>query len=292
MRRRTKIQIAPKHIFIAGIIFCIVLIGVSFRYGDEMQPVKTAVGAVITPMERGINFIGTFISEKTEIFVNQNKLIKENKQLKEQVNVLTYDNKLLLQDKNELSRLRKLFALDQKYLNYPKVAAKVISKDPSNWYSVFEIDKGTRDGFAKNMNVLAGNGLVGIITEAHYNYSVVRSIIDDKSNVFGMFLNTSDTCMVKGDLKSMENGKIPVQLIDKDAKISNGDEVVTAHVSPNYQQGILIGYINDIKLDSSHMTKSGYLTPAVDFSRLEEVLVITQLKEPLLDKAPSKTTKK
>jgi rod shape-determining protein MreC len=291
MRRRTKFKITPKHILIAGIIFCVVLMGVSFRYADKMKPFKTAAGVIVTPMERGINVIGTFISNKTDVFVSLNKLLDENAELKEQVNILAYENKLLLQNKNELNRLRKLYELDQKYLDYPKVAARVISKDANNWYSIFKIDKGTRDGFAKHMNVMSGNGLVGIITEAHYNYSVVRSIIDDKSNVFGMFLDTSDDCVVKGDLKVMESGKIRVELIDKDSKISDGDEVVTANVSPNYHQGILIGYVSDIKLDSSHMTKSGYLTPAVDFDRLDEVLVITELKEPLIDKDPSKAKK-
>ena len=66
------------------------------------------------------------------------------------------------------------------------------------------------------MNVLAGSGLVGIITECYYNHSVVRAIIDDKSAVQGMFLKTSDTCFVQGDLKLMEKGKIRVNFISKD----------------------------------------------------------------------------
>ena len=128
---------------------------------------------------------------------------------------MTYQNKLLLQDKYELDGLRELFELDKKYIDYPKVAARVISKDSNNWYSVFTIDKGTKDGLEKNMNVIAGNGLVGIIVEANYNNSIVRSIIDDKSFVTGMFLKTSDICYVKGDLELMDENKIRVELIDR-----------------------------------------------------------------------------
>lgn len=283
MRRRTKIHINPKHVLIVFIILCISLIIISFRYTDKLTPVRAAVGSVITPMQRGINSVGTLITDQIDRFKSMNDLLEENANLTEQVNVLSYENKLLMQDKYELNGLRDLYKLDQKYLDYPKVAARVISKDPNNWYNVFTIDKGRKDGLAKNMNVLAGNGLVGIITEAHYNYSIVRSIIDDNSSVSGMFLKTSDICIIHGDLQLMDEGKIRVELISKDADIYEGYEVVTSHVSPNFLQGILIGYVSDIKLDASNMTKTAYLTPVVDFDSLEEVLIITELKEPLIE---------
>lgn len=271
----------------AFIILCIGLIFFSYRYGGKLAPVRNAVGTVITPMQKGINTVGSFVSDKLDTFKSMNDLLAENERLQKQVNILSYENKLLMQDKYELDELRRLYELDQKYLDYPKVSARVISKDPGNWYSVFTIDKGTRDGLAEGMNVLAGNGLAGIITEAYYNYSKVRSIIDDKSNVSGMFLKTSDTCIVKGDLELMDEGKIRVGLISKDAEIGEGYEVVTSHISDKFLQGILIGYISDIRLDSSNMTKTANLTPVVDFERLEEVLIITELKEPLIDTDPA-----
>lgn len=283
MRRRTKFNINPKHVLIVFLVICVILIAISFRFSDRVNPVKEAVGTVITPMQRGINLVGTFISGQLDNFKNINDLMDENTKLKEQLDVLSYENKLLLQDKNELDSLRKLYELDQKYIDYPKVAARVISKDSDNWYNVFTIDKGTRDGMQKDMNVLAGNGLVGIITEAHYNYSIVRSIIDDNSNVTGMFSKTSDTCNLQGDLQLMDQGKILVENIDTKADIKDGDEVVTAHISPKFFEGISIGYISDIKVDPSNMTKTAYLTPVVDFKHLEEVLIITELKEPLID---------
>lgn len=282
MRRRTKIHLNPKHGLIIGLAVCISLIIISFRYNEYLYPVRNAVGSAITPMQKGINIVGTFISDKFNTLRSMKELTHENKKLNEQVSVLSYENKLLLQNKYELDELRKLYELDQKYLDYPKVAARIIDKDTNNWYNVFTIDKGSRDGLAVDMNVLAGNGLAGIITECYYNHSKVRAIIDDKSAVWGMFLKTSDTCVIQGDLKLIEEGKIHVEFISKDAEVDDGYEIVTAHTSPKYLQGILIGYVSNIKLDSSNMTKTAYLTPAVDFERLSEVLIITELKEPLL----------
>ncbi|NLP15859.1 MAG: rod shape-determining protein MreC [Clostridiales bacterium] len=287
MRRRTKFHFNPKHVLIIGIVICISLILISFRFGKYLYPVRNAIGSAITPMQRGINIVGTYISDSLETLQSMRELTQENKRLKDQVDILSYENKLLLQNKYELDELRELYKLDQKYLDYPKVAARIIDKDTNNWYNVFTIDKGTRDGLAVDMNVIAGNGLVGIITECYYNHSKVRAIIDDKSAVWGMFLKTSDTCVVQGDLKLIEEGKIHVKFISKDAQIEDGYEIVTAHTSPKFLQGILIGYVSDIRLDSNNMTKTAYLTPAVDFERLSEVLIITELKEPLLTEPPA-----
>lgn len=277
MRRRTKMSLEPKYILLICSVFCLILIIISFRYKEKLEPVKTAAGNIISPMQKGINSVGTWISNKLETFESIEALQQENKELKEQLDTVSDENKILQLEKYELETLRKLYELDQKYPDYPKVAANVIGKDPGNWYNVFTIDKGTEDGVAVNMNVMAGNGLVGIVTDVGKNWSSVRAIIDDKSSVGGMFIKTSDTCIVKGNLKL--NGRLKVENIDKSAKIKEGYEVVTSHVSDKFLPGILVGYISDITVDSSNLTKSGFLTPTVDFDRLDAVLIITQLKE-------------
>lgn len=283
MRRRAKIKINPKHALIVCAVLLVGLIIFSFRYGEQLTPVKDAVGTVITPMQRGVNTVGTYISNQLDNFKNIKELQDENAKLKDQVAQLSNQNKLYLQDKYELDRLRKQFELDQQYADYKKVAARVISKESNNWYSSFKIDKGTKDGLKVDMNVLSVNGLAGIITEVHYNWSLVRAIIDDSSEVSGMFTKTSDTCIVQGDLQLMDEGKIRVNFIKSEAKITEGDEIYTSQISDKYLPGILIGYVSDIKFDSSKMSKTAYLTPAVDFQHLEEVLIITELKEPLID---------
>jgi rod shape-determining protein MreC len=251
----------------------------SFRYSEQLSPVKTAVGTVVSPMQKGINSVGIAISNQFEKINSLSRLLVENTRLKDEISVLSYENKILLQDKYELERFRELYELDKKYADYPKVAARVISADPNNWYSTFYIDKGTEDGIAVDMNVIAGNGLVGIIEETGKNYSKVRSIIDDSSYVSGMFLKTSDTCIVKGDLELLDSGVIRVELISKDAEVYDGYEVVTSHISEKYLQGILVGYISNIKTDASNLTKTADLTPVVNFERLEEVLIITEIKD-------------
>ena len=278
MRKRTKITMDPKYILMMIAIVCVALIIVSFRFQDKMTPIRTAVGSIVTPMQRGMNKIGLVVADGMDYATTVKKLTKENDFLKKQVDDLSAQNRLLQQDKYDLDNFRKLYDLDEKYSDYPKVAAHVISSD-GNWFNSFVIDKGSNDGLKVNMNVLAGDGLVGIVTEVNKSYARVRSIIDDESSVTGSFLKTSDMCFVNGNLKLINKGMIDISGIPADAEIKNGYEVVTSPVSDKYLPGILIGYARDIKTDSSNITQSAHLTPAADFSGLDMVLVITEVKD-------------
>lgn len=279
MRKKTKITIDPKYILAGLFVFCIILGIISFRFENKTTPVRSAVSSVIAPMQKGINAIGVKISERMDYATTLKKTVRKNKKLQSQIDKLSAENKLLQQDKYELENFRKLYDLDQQYAGYPKVAARVISSDPDNWYNTFIIDKGSKNGLKKNMNVMANGGLVGIITEVNKSYSKVRSIIDDNSNISGTVLGSSENCIVSGNLKLINNGVIEVSGINGDAKIEDGAEVVTSQISDKYLPGILIGYLKDLKKDSSNITQTGYLSPVVDFSSLDMVLVITQVKD-------------
>ena len=278
MRKRTKITMDPKYILMTIAIVSVALIIVSFRFQDKMTPIRTAVGSVVTPMQRGINKIGLVVADGMDYVTTVKKLVKKNNALQKQLDDLSQQNRLLQQDKYDRDDFRKLYSLDEKYSDYPKVAAHVISSD-GNWFNSFVIDKGSKDGLKVNMNVLAGDGLVGIVTEVNKSYARVRSIIDDESSVTGSFLKTSDMCFVNGNLKLIGKGMIDISGIPADAEVKDGYEVVTSPVSDKYLPGILIGYARDIKTDSSNITQSAHLTPAADFSGLDMVLVITEVKD-------------
>ena len=136
------------------------------------------------------------------------------------------------------------------------------------------------DGIRENMNVIAGGGLVGIVTDVGTNYATVRSIIDDSSQVSAMAQQSGDTCIVSGDLRLFKEGRLRLSYMEKDDDVKDGDMIVTSNISGKFLPGILIGYATDITVDyHDNLTKSGYLIPAARFDRLQEVLVITDLKD-------------
>ena len=280
MRKKFKINLKSKHLIVIMTIVALSMILLTFSSQSVAAPVRNAAGYVVVPFQNGINAVGKWLTAQADSLRDVKELAQENAQLKAKVNELTMQNNLLLQSQTELDRLEKLYELSSEYSQYNMVGAEVISKDPGNWYSTFVINKGTRDGLAVDMNVLADGGLVGIITEVGDNWATVRSVIDDTSNVSAMVANTSDHCVVTGNLLKMNEGKIDfTQLTYEEGKVQEGDAIVTSNVSEKFQTGLLIGYISDMQLDSNNLTTSGTIIPSVDFRHLREVLIITDLKQ-------------
>jgi rod shape-determining protein MreC len=252
-------------------------------FSDKVSgPFKVLANYTVIPLQQGINQIGGWLGDLSDNFETLQQLRTENEKLQEQVDSLVTENSTLQEERYELERLRELYQLDQNYSDYEKTAAHVIGKDSGNWFSTFTIDKGSEDGIEVDMNVMAGSGLVGIVVEVGPSWAKVRSIIDDSSNVSGMVLSTSDRCIVSGDLSLMDDGQIRFeQMENNENEVSVGDQIVTSYISDKYLQGILIGYVSEVTVDSNNLTRSGYITPAVNFKDLQEVLVITTTKAEL-----------
>lgn len=281
-RKRKNNQKLPARytlLIMTGVCFLAILLSLTLNISGG--PLKSVAGYVFVPMQKGINGFGKNISDKVTELRTLSNVMDENKELKAQVEDLTSQlttNKL---EQYELDNYRQLLDLDSKYPSYNKIAASVIANDSGNWFSTFTIDKGKKDGIDVGMNVLAGSGLVGIVTDAGSNYAKVRCIIDDSSKVSGMVSTTEDNLTVSGNIKTMNENKVITftELKDDDNQVQVGDPVVTSYVSDRYQQGILIGYITTVEENSNNLTKSGTITPVVDFEHIENVLVITQIKD-------------
>ena len=284
-KRKTKSAISSKYLLLIMTGVCVVTMLIGFTFNISGGPLHAVAGYVFIPMQKGINQIGGFISDKADSLENLSIVMAENEALKKQVDELTTELNTIKLERYELENLRELYDLDQKYPSYDKVAANVIGKGSGNWFHSFTIDKGSKDGVETGMNVMAGSGLVGIISEVGPHYAFVTSIISDTSKVSGMVVTTSDNLIVNGSLQKM-NESMTIEfgsLNDRDNKVEVGDPVVTSYVSYDYQQGILIGYISEITTDSNNLTRSGTITPAVDFEHIEEVLVILNKKQKIED---------
>ncbi len=279
-RKRETFHLPSKYLLFILTILCIAMMVLSFSTNLLSIPLNYVGSFLIVPFEKGLTSVGTYTLEKTEQLQELRTVLAENEQLKEQINELTLENTQLQQERYELTKLRELYELDAEYEEYTKIGARIISRDASNWYSSFVIDKGTNDGIQVNCNVIAGSGLVGRVVEVGPDHAKVISIISDGTNTSGMILASGDNLIVTGNLTTMEDGKIEYsQLMDSKNKVAVGDKIVTSNISDQYLPGILIGYVSSINTDSNNLTKSGQLTPVVDFEHLNEVLVIMELKQ-------------
>ncbi len=279
-RPKEKFTLPSKYLLFLLTCVCIAIMFLSFKTPAINTPLNSVAGMLLVPFQNGIAEVGGWISDKSDQLLEIKDVLDENQRLKDEIDRLTIENTKFQQERYELNQLRQLLKLDEQYSEYEKIGARIISRDSSNWFTSFTINKGSNDGIRINCNVMAGSGLVGRVTDVGPNYAKVTSIIEDNTNTSGMLLSTGDHLIVTGDLSTMSKGMIAFsKLVDDDNKAAVGDKIVTSNISEHYLPGILIGYISKIETDSNNLTKSGTLTTAVDFEHLEDVLVIMELKQ-------------
>lgn len=284
MKTKNQMSFSSKYWLLALALVCIILMGLSGFAGTGKGPLSWIAGYTVVPMQKGINTIGMWMNDLKDNFATLQEIKEENRELRDKLDEMTIENNQLKQNSATLERLQELYKMDQNTADYPKTGANVIASKNSNWFTSFTIDKGSLDGIKVDMNVLSGAGLVGIVTEVGPNYSIVSSIIDDK-NVSAMILTTFDKCIVSGDLTMIDDGVLGFkQLENNENDVPIGEQVVTSNISDKYLQGLLIGYVSEINVDSNNLTRSGYIIPATNFRELQEVLVITVTKEDLIKK--------
>lgn len=279
MRYDRRKDIPPKYLLLAFTVIGILLIVLSYIAAPQVAGIKRVTSALVTPIQKGINEIGLWTDSKMKNLNQIKELTQENEALQAELasckqEITNYQNKMM-----ELQELRDLYALDESYPDYEMTAAHVFAKDSTSWFSTFYIDKGTKQGLSKGSNVLCGDGLAGIVTECFDDYAKVRAVIDDNSNVSAKVMPANALCTVKGDLNLYDQGYLLVENINKDANVSIGDKVVTSPISDLYHSGLIIGYVAKTTYDSNNLTMTAYITPAVDFSNITDVLVITAQKK-------------
>lgn len=282
MNNKIKEFFTPKKILIILVLLCGLLIGSSFFTDKLVMPLRSAVSQVVVPLQKGMNALGIGIVDHHEKKKNIADLQARNSELSGKLAELQEENKILKQNAEDLAALQKLYKMDQSLSSYTKVGASVIGGATQSWNSSLMIDKGSKDGLQVDMNVIGSDGLVGIITEVHPNYSIVTTIIADTSNVSAMSESTGDQATVRGDISLMDSGMIRIERMKASANIKDGDKIVTSNISSKYLPNILIGYAKNITSNESDLFKTGYIAPAVDFDHIQKVLVITQKKQDLI----------
>lgn len=282
IRRREPFRphIPGRYLLLLVTALCVGMILTTY-YTDVLNgPLSGFANYIVIPFQDGVSKAGEWLIKREQLVSDIKELQKENETLRQENEELSVTNNALLQEKHELTELRNLYQLDQTYADFPKTGCRIIAKENGSWYHSFVIDKGSEDGLSVDMNVLADGGLVGRITYIGRHWSRVQAVIDDNSNVSATVLSSQKNLIVSGNLTLYEEGTISFsELADPDDLVKVGDSVVTSNISDKYLPGILIGYISEIQTDSNNLTKSGRITPAVDFSRLDTVLVIQKLKQ-------------
>lgn len=202
---------------------------------------------------------------------------RENQQLVQQL--AESQQKIIQQRELELEnqRLRELLGF-KRALPAPAIAAEIIGKDPSAWFKTVLIDKGSADGLRRGMPAVSAQGVVGQIIEVTGRQSRLLLIIDRNSGADALVQRTRARGVVKGT--SQNECYLDYVLHADDVRV--GDLVVSSGFDGVYPKGLLIGTVTAVDFKGGDFFKDVQITPAVNFDKLEEVLIILEPTPPPL----------
>lgn len=258
---------------IVGIIITIIiLILLVVVTNNNSIYIEGIANKIVMPIQNGLTYLKNKITGNNDFFVDINNLKNENEELKETNKNLEQKLRELEIIKAENQMLREYANLTEKYSEYETIPAYVINKNISNFSECMVINVGTNDGIEANMAVISEKGLVGYIASVTDTTAKVQPIIDPSTSVSCTITTTRDSVVCKGMLNSDTNLKITY--IPIDATIALGDTVETSGMGGIYPKGIAIGNIKQIVETKNISDRYAILETAVDFSKIETVLVI------------------
>lgn len=259
---------------IITIIILILIVVVSNMKIEDFSHVGEALSSLVMPVQNGITYIKNKISGNDTFFSDMADLKEENKELKEKNSELEKSLRELEIIKSENETLKEYVNLKDKYTEYTTVPGYVINKNTSNYSNVIVINIGENDGIAVGMPVIADEGLVGHVISVTSTTAKVQTLIDTSSAVSSVVGTARDSIVVKGNLENSE--MLKGTYISTTATLLEGDKVETSGLGGIYPKGITIGTVKQIVETKNLTNRYALIEPAVNFEKLETVLVIVQ----------------
>ena len=262
---------------IAGVVITIVIIILLVVFtnsnANQVSYIQDICNIFVMPIQNGFTYLKNKISGNDSFFADMDTLKAENEELKKKNSELEQSLRELEIIKAENDTLKEYVNLKDKYTDYTTVPADVINRDISNYSSTIVINVGSDDGIKEEMTVIADSGLVGHVISVTNNTAKVQTIVDTASAVTSTISTTEDTIVVQGTLE--DKSTLRANFIPTDAVVLQGDTVETSGIGGIYPKGIHIGTITEVVNTSNITDRYAIVETAVDFNKLNTVLVIT-----------------
>lgn len=255
------------------IAILVIIVMVSNLNIHDVAYVENGLSVFVMPIQNGLTYLKNWIFGNNTFFTDINNLKEENEQLKKKNSELEQSLRELEIMKSENATLKEYVNLKDKYTDYSTIPAYVIQKDISNYSDTIMINLGTKDGIAVNMPVISDQGLVGHVISVAESTAKVQTIVDTASTISCTITTTRDNLIARGTLT--QNSMLKATYIPTEATILEGDKIETSGLGGIYPKGIHIGTIKQVINTKNITDRYAMIQTAVDFAKLETVLVIT-----------------
>lgn len=274
-------QFFKKHpIIVAAIAVALILVLIfSTRKKTTITGPEAAVGTAVMPAENAASNVTRSVGNWFRMVFGISSVQKDNAAMKKQIEEMESDLLLLNEVQQENKRLREIVNYVQDNQDYEMITATVIGRSPGYWFDEFVVNVGYRQGVQAGMTVITPEGLVGHVSEVSGRWARVTSIISGDSSVSAMVERTRDNTIVKGNNQiDPDNEVCTMEYLPLDNNLIPGDLVKTSGLG-EHPKGIVIGEIREVKRETEDIERTATITPAVDFRKLEEVMIILKENE-------------
>ena len=228
---------------------------------------------LVMPIQNGLTYLKNKLSGNSTFFADINNLKQENENLQKKNDELEQSLRELENIRTQNETLKEYLNLTEKYGEYKTIPGYVINKDISNYSKTIVINIGSDDGVKENMTVIGNEGLVGHVISVTSSTAKVQTIIDTASSISCSMSTTKDSIVCKGTLD--EESALKAMYLPTDANIIQGDSVETSGLGGIYPKGIHVGTIKKVSNSKNMTDRYAIVETAVDFSKLDTVLVVT-----------------
>jgi rod shape-determining protein MreC len=260
-------------------IFCLILLffvnviflSVGAKHRHRNTFVDRVLMAAIGPFQEGLTHSMRFCEHVWGHYFYLTNVKQENDELRRLLAEANIEKGKYIESKRTSERLQKLLGVKAALPNR-LMHAGVVGRDPSGWFKSIIINRGVDDGVAKGMPVVSPEGIVGQIVTASYDYSKVMLFIDRSSAIDSLVQRNRTRGIVEGETETSCRFKYVL----RKAEVNIGDTVVSSGLDGLFPKGLRIGEVKEISKNQPGIFQDVRIKPFVDFSRLEEVLVIIE----------------
>jgi rod shape-determining protein MreC len=231
---------------------------------------ENVVLSVTRPLQQAATWATRSLGGVWDNYLYLVDLQRDNQRLREEIKWLRQENHRYLESYLQYQRLQRLLNFREQTL-LDVVAAEVVGRNSNSWTEIIYINRGTRDKVAKGLPVVTHEGLVGQVIQAAPALSQVMLLTDFRSGVDALVQRTRASGVVAGRGRNVAELKfLPVG-----ADLQPGDRLISSGMGGVFPKGLIIGEVKDLPRNGRH-TPQVEIQPSVDFSHLEEVLVLVK----------------
>lgn len=270
--RRFKLISGILALLLAGALLCA-------ANGNSETTQSSIIGIIFTPANRiaakiadGISYVFGEASGNADYLERIDELEQQVGQLQSQLE--DYENQ-----KKQNALYKDALGLKEESPDFNFVEANAIARDAADIFGSYTINKGSLSGIKEGNAVLYGNYIVGIISSAYPNYSIVKTILDPDFSVSAYEIASGEISYVTGDASLAADGMCKMANLPFGSSVKEGSIISTAGISGNIPKGLIIGTVE--KIDEEIISVSNYasIKPGIDVNNISNCLVLTDGSE-------------